>query len=219
MVRTDPETMKFRCIVFDFDGTLADTLEATMLVLNELALEYGFRQMERHEVHGVKHMTVAQFVRFLGIPAWRLPRLLTKGKRRLTQRLPGIRPFPGIPETIRTLRQRTEVLGILTSNSVANVESFLGAQGIGPFDFISSAPKLMGKARYLRAIVRQHGLSPEEILYVGDEIRDIEAAHEAEIPVAAATWGFNSEEALLEGVPDYVLRDPRDLIGICAPEA
>ena len=207
--------MNFRCIVFDFDGTLADTLEETMVILNELAAEYGFRRVERHDVRTAKHMTVAQFVRFLGIPAWRLPRLLTKGKRRLTQRLPGIRPFPEIPDTIRQLRARAEVLGILTSNSVGNVEAFLANQGMGPFDFVSSAPKLMGKARYLRAIMRQYGLRTEEILYVGDEIRDIEAAHEAEIPVAAATWGFNSEEALLEGVPDYVLRSPRDLLEIC----
>ena len=207
--------MNFRCIVFDFDGTLADTLEETMVILNELAAEYGFRRVERHDVRTAKHMTVAQFVRFLGIPAWRLPRLLTKGKRRLTQRLPGIRPFPEIPDTIRLLRGRAEVLGILTSNSVGNVEAFLANQGMGPFDFVSSAPKLMGKARYLRAIMRQYDLRTEEILYVGDEIRDIEAAHEAEIPVAAATWGFNSEEALLEGVPDYVLRSPRDLLEIC----
>ena len=210
--------MQFRCVVFDFDGTLADTLEETMVVLNELAAEYWFRRMERHEVRGVKHMTVAQFVRFLGIPAWRLPRLLTKGKRRLTQRLPAIRPFPGIAETIGQLRARIDMLGILTSNSVTNVESFLGSHDLGPFDFILSAPKLMGKARYLRSIVRQHGFSPEELLYVGDEIRDIEAAHEAEIPVAAATWGFNSEEALLEAVPDFVLRDPRDLMAVCAPD-
>jgi phosphoglycolate phosphatase len=211
--------MNFRCVVFDFDGTLADTLESTMEVLNELAVEYGFRRMERHEVLDAKRMTVSQFTRFLGIPSWRVPRLLTKGKRRLTARLASIRPFAGIAETLDQLEGRVDHLGILTSNSVPNVEAFLDAHGLRRhFSFISSAPKLMGKSRYLRRIMRTFSLANDELLYVGDEIRDIEAAHEAEIPVAAVTWGFNTEEALCAAIPDFIVQAPGMLVDICTPD-
>ncbi len=204
--------MSFRCIVFDFDGTLADTLEETMDILNELSEEYGFRRFQREDMQEAKHMTVSEFVRFLGIPAWRVPGILTKGKRRLTQRLRSIRPIPGIPEVLPELKSRVEHLGILTSNSEENVRLFLEAREMEHFEFIKSAPKLMGKSRYLHKILRQYGFRSEEMLYVGDEIRDIEAAHEAEIPVAAVTWGFNAATVLEAASPDYLVHHPSDLL-------
>ena len=208
--------MRFRSIVFDFDGTLADTLEETMVILNELAEEYGFRKFSRDDMQDAKHMTVAEFVRFLGIPAWRVPRLLTKGKRRLTQRLAGIKPIDGIPAMLAELTGKVDHLGILTSNSEDNVRIFLDAHGLHQFEFIKSTPKLMGKARYLRKILRSHGIRSEQMLYVGDEIRDIEAAHEAEIPMAAVTWGFNAASVLEAASPDYLVHHPRDLVALCS---
>lgn len=207
--------MRFRCLVFDFDGTLADTLEETMVILNELGEEYGFRRFQREDMQEAKHMTVAEFVRFLGIPAWRVPRLLTKGKRRLTERLATIRPIPGIAEVLPELSATVAHLGILTSNSADNVSIFLRSHSLDCFEFIKSTPKLMGKARYLRKILRQYGLRSEEVLYVGDEIRDIEAAHESEIPVAAVTWGFNSAAVLEAASPDYLIRHPAELLELC----
>ena len=207
--------MRFRCLVFDFDGTLADTLEETMVILNELAEEYGFRRFRREDMQEAKHMTVAEFVRFLGIPAWRVPRLLTKGKRRLTQRLATIRPIPGITDVLPGLSAAVGHLGILTSNSEDNVSIFLRSHAIDCFEFVNSTPKLMGKARYLRKILRQYGLRSEEMLYVGDEIRDIEAAHESEIPVAAVTWGFNSAAVLEAATPDYLIHHPSELLDLC----
>jgi phosphoglycolate phosphatase len=165
-----------------------------------------------------KHMTVAEFVRFLGIPAWRVPRLLTKGKRRLTQRLASIQPISGMPQALRELRARVEHLGILTSNSEENVQIFLDAHDMNHFEFLKSTPKLMGKARHLTKILRQYGFRQEEMLYVGDEIRDIEAAHEAEIPVAAVTWGFNSAAVLEAATPDYLVHHPAELVALCAPQ-
>lgn len=208
--------MRFRCLVFDFDGTLADTLEETMDILNELAEEYGFRRFRREDMQEAKRMTVAEFVRFLGIPAWRVPRLLTQGKRRLTKRLANIRPISGIQEVLPRLSAAVDHLGILTSNSEDNVAIFLRSHDLDCFEFVKSTPKLMGKARYLRKILRQHGLRSEEMLYVGDEIRDIEAAHESEIPVAAVTWGFNSASVLEGATPDYLIRHPSELIELCA---
>ena len=210
--------MRFRCLVFDFDGTLADTLEETMVILNELAEEYGFRRFKREDMQEAKHMTVAEFVRFLGIPAWRVPRLLTKGKRRLTERLATIRPIPGMAEVLPELSATVGHLGILTSNSEDNVSIFLRSHSLECFEFIKSTPKLMGKARYLRKILRQYGLSSEEMLYVGDEIRDIEAAHESEIQAAAVTWGFNAATVLEAASPDYLIRHPSELLELCRGE-
>jgi len=207
--------MAYRCVIFDFDGTLADTLDETLSIMNELASEYGFRAMNTHEIGGVRHMRVGEFRRYLGIPAWRLPRLLIEGKRRLGQRMQTITPIPGVPEMLRELRLRVPMLGILTSNSEENVAAFLERHALVPFDFIISSRKLLGKAKHLRRIVKRRGLAHEDTLYVGDELRDIEAAHAAEIPVAAASWGFNSRTSLHAAMPDHMLDSPGALLALC----
>lgn len=208
--------MAYRCVIFDFDGTLADTLDETLSIMNELAAEYGFRPMKSHEIGGVRHMRVGEFRRYLGIPAWRLPRLLIEGKRRLGQRMEKIAPIRGVPEMLRELRGMVPVLGILTSNSEENVAAFLDRHNLVPFDFILSSRKLLGKAKHLRRIVKRRGFAHEETLYVGDELRDIEAAHAAEIPVAAASWGFNSPTSLHAAMPDHMLDAPAELLGLCS---
>ena len=206
--------MNFRCVIFDFDGTLANTLPETLIILNELAETYGFRKLSEDDLAKVKMMSLVQFIRFLGIPAWSVPKLLTTGKRMLTERLDGIDPFPGIPEVLVELKTRTRHLGILTSNSVANVERFNKAHDLEHFEFVSSAKKLLGKAKYLKAIMKTFSLKHDEVLYVGDEIRDIEAAHAVEIPVAGVTWGYNTAEALEGAMPDYMIHSPHELLDI-----
>jgi len=206
--------MNFRCVIFDFDGTLANTLPETLLILNQLADTYGFRKLSEVDLMKVKTMSLAQFIRFLGIPAWSVPRLLTIGKRMLTERLDAIDPFPDIAEVLIELKASTQHLGILTSNSAANVERFLKSHDMEHFEFVSSAKKLLGKAKYLKAIMKTFSLKHDEVLYVGDEIRDIEAAHAVEIPVAGVTWGFNTAEALEGAMPDYLISSPHELLDI-----
>ncbi len=206
--------MNFRCVIFDFDGTIANTLPETLLILNELADTYGFRKLSKDDLMKVKNMSLVQFIRFLGIPAWSVPKLLTNGKRMLTERLDTIDPFPEIPEVIIELKASTQHLGILTSNSAENVERFLKSHDMEHFEFVSSAKKLLGKAKYLKAILKTFSLKHDEVLYVGDEIRDIEAAHAVEIPVAAVTWGFNAAEALEGAMPDFLINSPRELFDI-----
>lgn len=208
--------MNFRCVIFDFDGTLANTLPETLLILNQLADTYGFRKLSEVDLLKVKTMSLAQFIRFLGIPAWSVPKLLTNGKRMLTERLDAIDPFPDIPEVLTELKASTQHLGILTSNSAANVEHFLKSHNMEHFEFVSSAKKLLGKAKYLKAIMKTFSLKHDEVLYVGDEIRDIEAAHAVEMPVVGVTWGFNTAEALEGAMPDFLINSPRELLDIVA---
>jgi len=204
----------FRVLVFDFDGTIANTMEHALAVFNDLAGEYGLRRMDAADVHHAKHMSLRELVRFIGVPAWRLPALVTRGKRMLTQRMGGIAPIEGMPEVLRALAARVGRLGIVTSNSVENVNTFLRSHDLDCFQFICSAGSLTGKAKYLRKINLEYTCGRGDLLYVGDEIRDIEAAHDAGLPVAAVTWGFNSAAALEAALPDYLLHEPWQLLDL-----
>lgn len=203
--------MKFRALVFDFDGTLADTLGEVRRIYNELAPACGLREVAEREVPALRQLSLNELLVELGIPKHRVPGLLRRGTQRLHASITGIPPIDGIREALAMLRPRVEKLGILTSNTDENVNLFLESHQLaGVFDFISCKSKLSGKATHLQAILTTFSLKAHELLYIGDELRDVKACRKVGIPVAAVTWGFNAREALAAAAPDYLFDQPDD---------
>ena len=205
--------MNYRAIIFDFDGTLADTLELTRRIYNQLAPDYGLRQVESHELNTLRDFSLSDLLKHLEISKFRVPSLLSRGTAMLRERIAEIPIIPGIAAVIPELRRRTETFGVLTSNATENVNLFLDTHGLrDQFTFVSSTSKLTGKAKHIKAIRKTFSLRSEEMLYVGDEIRDVKASQKAGIAVAAVTWGFNSREALDASQPNYLIDDPEHLL-------
>jgi phosphoglycolate phosphatase len=205
-------------LVFDFDGTIADTLGETRRIFNQIAPDYGLRQVEEHEIDQLRHLSLKQLLAHLGIPKRRVPALISRGTGMMRGNITRLQMIEGMAEVILELRRHVRSFGILTSNASANVDLFLRTHGMRePFDFISSTSKLTGKAKHLRAIRKTFSLRHEEMLYIGDELRDVKASQKAGIPVAAVTWGFNSRESLAAEKPDYLFDRPADFLRLLAP--
>ena len=207
--------MSFRTLVFDFDGTIADTLEEARAIYNRMAPDYGLREVPPDEIPSLRHLSLKLLLAQLGISKRHVPSLIARGTSMLRASIVHMALIEGMAEVLPELRRHVHSLGILTSNASANVDIFLRAHGLRElFGFISSTSKLTGKAKHLRAIRKTFSLHAADMLYVGDEIRDIRAARKAGIPVAAVTWGFNSPEALAAENPDFLVHSPREFIHI-----
>ncbi len=207
--------MKYRALVFDFDGTIADTLGETRKIFNELAPEYGIRQVEEHEVSGLRHLSLKEILLKLEIPNYRVPSIIARGTGIMRRNIDRLQLISGMREALTELREHTDNFGILTSNATANVDLFLRNHGIRElFDFVSSTSKLTGKSRYLKAIRKTFSLDHSQMIYIGDELRDVKAAQKANIPHAAVSWGFNSRESLAEAKPTYLFDHPDELFKI-----
>ncbi|MFD0895947.1 HAD-IA family hydrolase [Luteolibacter ambystomatis] len=207
--------MAYRTFIFDFDGTLADTLEESRLIYNRMAPDYGLREVGQDELHHLRHLSLKELLDHLDIPKRRVPSLLARGTALMRANISKLQLIPGMAEVLPQLRSRTRSFGILTSNATANVDLFLRAHGLRDlFDFISSTSKLTGKAKHLRAIRKTFSLDADEMIYVGDEIRDIKASKKAGVPVAAVTWGFNSAESLAGESPEHILTRPDEFLGL-----
>jgi phosphoglycolate phosphatase-like HAD superfamily hydrolase len=200
-----------RLVVFDFDGTLADSFAACLAVGNQLADEYRFRPIERAEVDELRDLTWQQLRRRLGIPLWRIPGMLARGNRLLHHQQQEVSPVAGITSALAALPEDGTELGILTSASVDRVERFLRSQQLDRFSFVAGSTSLWGKARRLRRLRKQHGLDAGALLYIGDETRDVEAAQRAGVACLAVSWGFNSAAALTRCQPDWLIHQPREL--------
>lgn len=208
--------MRYPALIFDFDGTLADTLAAAVEVYNGLAGSYSLRPVSREEIPSLQDFELKELLKHLGVSKLRVPSLLAKGRKALRADITQLSLNEGIESLLPELREHCTCFGILTSNSTENVEAFLEAKGLRDlFTFISSTSKLSGKHKHLRAIEKTFSLERSQMLYIGDETRDIRASQKAGINVAAATWGFNSPEALRRQNPTYLLEHPSDLLNVC----
>ena len=210
--------MIYRTLVFDFDGTIADTLGETRRIFNQIAPDYGIRQVEETELEHLRHLSLKQLLDHLDIPKRRVPALISRGTGLMRGNITRLQMIIGMTEVLIELRRHVHSFGILTSNATANVELFLRTHGLrDQFDFISSTSKLTGKSKHLKAIRKTFSLRSEELLYIGDEIRDIKASQKAGIPIAAVTWGFNSRESLAAESPDYLFEQPADFLRLIGP--
>lgn len=209
--------MIYKTLVFDFDGTIADTLGETRRIYNRLAPDYGLREVAEHELDHLRHLSLKELLDHLEIPKRRVPALIARGTGLMRGNITELQVIPGMSEVLIELRRHVRSFGVLTSNATANVDLFLRTHGLREqFDFISSTSKLTGKAKHLKAILKTFSLRPGELLYIGDELRDVKASQKAGIPIAAVTWGFNSRESLAASGPDYLFDQPVDFLRLLA---
>jgi phosphoglycolate phosphatase len=208
-----------KLVLFDFDGTIADTFDAGVMILNKLAAEFGFRPLHAKDLEKARDMRTHQLVRFLGIPARKMSRIARRGSEELYSCIHSIQPLPGMPDALRALHGLGYSLGIVTSNTELNVRIFLRSHGLELFGFIRCSSKLLGKARMIRSVIRKQHVRAADILFVGDETRDIEACQKVGIRIAAVTWGYNSRRSLVAMKPDFIFEDPKELVALLANQS
>lgn len=198
-------------LIFDFDGTLANTLSAIIKLINGHAQEYKIEPLEAKDVENLRGMSNLDIVRKYHIPLVKVPSLILRTQKELHQKIDQVELFPGIRELILELKRRAFRLGILTSNSRENVQKLLRARDLDVFDFIHAESNFFGKTRALLHLLHKHGLRKDDVIYVGDETRDIEACQHAEIAVIAVTWGFHRKDLLRAKNPTFLVDSPVEI--------
>lgn len=207
--------MTQKVIIFDFDGTIADTVDALVNIANNLAVEFRYAQITPEELVRLRNLTSREIFNYSGIPLFKIPFLLKKVKRELRNKIPELKPIPGIQEALVELKDNGNRLGIITSNSKGNVKEFLKINNLDNlFEFIHPGVTIFGKNTIINNVMRQKHLKTQDVIYVGDETRDIEASKKAQVKVVSVTWGFNSEEALAKQNPDFLIHHPRELVEV-----
>jgi HAD superfamily hydrolase (TIGR01549 family) len=201
-------------LIFDFDGTLADTFPAIIEMVNDHAEEFHIQPLGERDVEALRGLSNMEIIRKYNIPLTKVPGLILRSQKELHRRLGDVDLFPGIRELVRELKDEGFGLGILTSNSRENVQKLLRARDLDIFDFIHSESNLFGKNRALLHLMRVHGLKRDEVVYVGDEMRDIDACRRIQVAIIAVSWGFHRREMLLGRKPDYLVDSPEEIRSI-----
>lgn len=203
--------LKPRVAAFDFDGTLADTLPWFDGILDDVAERYGFRKPTAQERLRMRHSNAQEILKMLRVPFWKLPAIMMHVRQRMEHAGPEVRLFDGIAQALAQLRRAGVILAVVSSNSLENVRRVLGPEVDALFDAYECGTDMFGKAAKLKRLLARYGVPPDELMLIGDELRDIDAARQAGVRVGCVAWGYNHVDALRAGAPDALFLEVSDL--------
>ncbi len=203
-----------KIILFDFDGTLADTLQLALKIVNKYLRNEGYDPISQADLKDLRNMNFLQLIAHFKFPIWKIPTLAKKIKEDLYKEVDKIPIFPGIVELVKGLKQRGFHLAVLSSDLKQTIDKFLELHKIALFDHIQCEPDILGKAKLIKRFLNRHSLATKDVIYIGDEVRDIEACRSVGIQIISVTWGFNDADSLHELKPDFLVKKPAEILGL-----
>ncbi len=200
-------------VIFDFDGTIADSFDVIVDIFGSIT---GKREkVSDEEMAELRGQSLQAVAKHIGIPMWKIPFLLTRGRHMMGRRMDQIPVFEGIGKVIEQLHAEGHELMIVSSNSKRNVRKFLKQHHLYKyFTEVRGNAGLLGKSRILRRVVKSNNFKMKDCIYIGDETRDVLAAKAVGMRVIAVTWGFASASFLESMHPTALAHERPDIIRI-----
>ena len=202
----------YQLVIFDFDGTLSDSGNWFLSIMDDLAARFRFRPVHPDEVEGLRKRTTREVIDHLGISRWKLPLIARHVRARFGRHADEIHLFDGVRAMLRTLSEANVRMFVCSSNSEANVRAILGSEDAARFERFFCGSGLFGKVRKFRQVVRASGLPPQSILSIGDETRDIDAARAVGFAAGAVLWGYANPDMLMAMKPDAAFATPDEIV-------
>lgn len=212
----------FDYVIFDFDGTVADTGEGILK-----SLQYSFTAMgdEEPDLEDLKKFigppVFYSYTHFYGISEDKVDDYVRKYRERYREK--GIyesKVYDGLKELIFSLKERNIKVGIASSkpeNLIYSVADYLEITNL--FDAIvgvkSDNSKHSTKAGLITQAMTDLGATDKnKVLMVGDRLFDIDGAHEAGIKCCGALWGYGDEEEFRAHNADFIAEIPENILSI-----
>ncbi len=196
--------MNYKLIVFDFDGTLADTFPWAASIVSHLIAKYHLPPVAPELYDQLRNYDAKQVLQKVGVPTWKLPQIGRYVRRLMAEQIDQIHLFPGVDGLLETLVEGGLTLAMVSSNGRENVCQVLGPANAARFEYFECGVSLFGKPAKLRKVLRHSHIAPGQAMLIGDEVRDLEAAQTVGMAAGAVAWGYNYLSALQAHQPDMV---------------
>lgn len=212
-------------VLFDLDGTLIDTAPDMALALNRLRLECNlpplpFERIRPQVSNGARGLLEIGFE--LGPKDAGFSVLRDRFLQLYRQDIAGATTlFSGFEEVITWLDQKGLHWGIVTNKPGFLTRQLVQELGLSPHVVIAGDDLLRRKPfpDQLIYAAGQLRLAPQDIMYVGDHERDIQASRAAHMPSAAVRWGYlDGERPIEDWRADIILSEPIDLVTLLSAD-
>jgi phosphoglycolate phosphatase len=134
-------------IIFDFDGTIADSLTEVLAAYNSVADGIGLSEITAERAQHLRRLGPREAMRELDVRVWKVPQIMSTVRSAMRERMVQLAPFEGMADTLHALWNRGSKTAIVSSNSRENISEFLARHGLDHFDALSCGASVFGKAR------------------------------------------------------------------------
>ncbi|HAU34302.1 MAG TPA: HAD family hydrolase [Lysinibacillus sp.] len=201
-------------IIFDFDGTLADSTAVFASAWNTLAQKYKFKGIELKEIDTLKKLSISERSKLFDFPMYKLPMILPQFYKLYRQSLNDVHLFEGMKEVLLEIDKRGYKILIISSNSKDNILEFLKMNGIHCVADVLCSNRIFGKDKVMKKFLKESNVSATEVIYIGDEQRDIVACKKAGVPIIWVEWGYDAIEVIQNEEPEYKVTTPEEILEI-----
>jgi phosphoglycolate phosphatase len=193
--------MSKKAIVFDFDGTLADTSRFV-------------QEIDDTDYQLLRTNTLWRTIRFAPFRAWRLYVLWQEAKRRIGARTNEVILFPGIEKLILKLYKEGWDIYVLSNNRRETVQTVMQQHNLTDYLTVLGQPLFFAKSIPLKRLLKRMGYKRTHMWMIGDEVTDIRAAKRAGISSIGVSWGLQYTKLLEAAKADAIADKPKDIYDI-----
>jgi phosphoglycolate phosphatase len=204
--------VKYKLVIFDFDGTLADTFPWILSIVDEVADKYKFKKVERSELETFRTYDAGMLMKLHHVSFWKVARIASHIRARMAKDIEQIHLFAGMDRVLTHLAEKGVTLALVSSNSCDNVRQVLGRENAALIKYYECGVSILGKRPKFKKILRKSGMCPDETICIGDEIRDGQAARKNNLAFGAVAWGYATLDALITQSPQEIFSSVGDIL-------
>lgn len=201
-------------LIFDFDGTLVDSMNIGIDAVNVIAEKHDFNKVKQEDIGYLRGLSIIERCKYLNVHLYNIPFWAAEFYNLYKHAMEQLKLFEGIRELLKELHDSGYNIAILSSNSEHNIRSFFKRNKLEYIKQILCSNKILGKDKMINRFLKRNKLKKSEVIYVGDEERDIIACKKCGIKIIWVSWGFDTIDLVKEQKPDYIAHSPKEILSI-----
>lgn len=199
------------CLIFDFDGTLADTGLGITNTIKEMLRIMGEPDLDENRIRLGIGLPLRESLRIgTGLPEEKLDEAVVTYRKVFDEvAYQYITLFDGVKDTLAELYCRGYRMGIATSRSPKSLNYLVETLGIGQYFTVLATVADVANPKpapdTVNFILDRLDVRPENTLVIGDTTFDLEMGKRADCMVCGVSYGNHSRERLASVQPDYII--------------